>query len=38
MEMPLFLEPGGHVPFDVESTYQSAWQAVPWRWRSVIEG
>jgi hypothetical protein len=37
-EMPLFLQPGGHVPVALEATYQSAWQAVPRRWRSVIEG
>ena len=37
-EMPLFLRAGGHVPVDLESTYQSAWEAVPRRWRSVIEG
>lgn len=36
-EMPLFLRAGGHVPVDLESTYQSAWEAVPQRWRSVIE-
>jgi hypothetical protein len=38
LEMPLFLKPGGHVPVDLESTYESAWEAVPRRWRSVIEG
>jgi hypothetical protein len=37
-EMPLFLKAGGHVPVAVESTYESAWEAVPRRWRSVIEG
>ncbi|HKI17755.1 MAG TPA: DUF4058 family protein [Isosphaeraceae bacterium] len=37
-EMPLFLKAGGHVPVALESTYQSAWEAVPRRWRSVIEG
>jgi hypothetical protein len=36
-EMPLFIKAGGHVPVDLESTYQSAWGAVPRRWRSVIE-
>jgi Protein of unknown function (DUF4058) len=36
-EMPLFLKAGGHVPVALESTYQSAWEAVPRRWRSVIE-
>jgi hypothetical protein len=37
-EMPLFLWAGGHVPVALEETYQSAWEAVPRRWRSVIEG
>ena len=37
-EMPLFLKAGGHVPVDLDSTYETAWQAVPLRWRSVIEG
>src|SRR5262245_48989238 len=37
-EMPLFLKPGGHVSVALESTYQSAWEAVPRRWRTVIEG
>jgi hypothetical protein len=37
IEMPLFLEPGGHVPAQLQATYESAWQAVPRRWRSVIE-
>lgn len=36
-EMPLFLRPGGHVPLALEATYQSAWIAVPRRWRTVIE-
>jgi hypothetical protein len=38
VEMPLFLKPGGHVPVDLEATYLAAWDAVPWRWRAVIEG
>jgi hypothetical protein len=38
IEMPLFLKPGGHVSVALELTYQSAWEAVPGRWRSVIEG
>ncbi len=38
LEMPLFLRAGGHVPVALESTYQSAFEAVPRRWRSVIEG
>ncbi len=36
-EMPLFLKRGGHVPLDLEATYRSAWEAVPRRWREVIE-
>ncbi len=36
-EMPLFLRAGGHVPVALEATYQSAWEAVPRRWRTVIE-
>jgi hypothetical protein len=36
-EMPLFLKPGGHIPVAMESTYMSAWDAVPLRWRTVIE-
>jgi hypothetical protein len=36
-DMPLFLEPGGHVLVPLEATYQAAWQAVPRRWRSVLE-
>jgi len=38
LEMPLFLKAGGHVPVALESTYQSAWEAVPRRWRLLIEG
>lgn len=37
MEMPLFLRAGAHVPVDLEATYRTAWEAVPRRWRSVIE-
>jgi hypothetical protein len=36
-DMPLFLAPGAHVPLPLESTYQSAWNAVPRRWRSILE-
>ncbi len=36
-EMPIFLKAGAHVPVDLESTYKTAWDAVPRRWRSVIE-
>jgi hypothetical protein len=37
-EMPLFLDPGHYVYVPLEKTYESAWQAMPQRWRSVIEG
>jgi hypothetical protein len=36
-DMPLFLEPGGHVAVPLEETYLSAWEAVPRRWQRVIE-
>jgi hypothetical protein len=36
-EMPLFLEPGGCVEVPLEASYQSAWEAVPRRWKNVIE-
>ncbi|HWG43975.1 MAG TPA: DUF4058 family protein [Gemmataceae bacterium] len=36
-DMPLFLMPGGHVPVPLEATYQSAFAAVPRRWRRVLE-
>ena len=36
-DMPLFLEPGGHVPIPLESTYQTAFAAMPRRWQSVLE-
>jgi len=35
-DMPLFLEPGAHVPVPLEETYQRAWDAVPRRWRQVL--
>lgn len=34
--MPLFLEPGAHVPVPLEATYRAAWDTVPERWRRVI--
>ncbi len=37
-DMPLFLEPGGHVLVPLDSTYQTAWNAVPRRWQRVLEG
>lgn len=35
--MPLFLVPCGHVVVPLEATYQDAWEAVPRRWRRVLE-
>jgi len=37
-DMPPFLEPGGCVELTLEATYQTAWEAVPRRWKSVIQG
>ena len=37
-DLPLFLEPGAHVPVPLEATYQAAFAAVPKRWRDVVEG
>jgi hypothetical protein len=36
-EMPLFLTPNRYVPVPLESTYQAAFEAVPRRWREVLE-
>lgn len=36
-EMPLFLEPNGCVPVPLEATYQTAFSAMPRRWRAVLE-
>jgi hypothetical protein len=36
-EMPLFISPGRYVSVALESTYQSAWESVPRRWRTVID-
>jgi hypothetical protein len=36
--MPLFLEPGAHVVVPLETTYATAFSAVPLRWRRVLEG
>jgi hypothetical protein len=36
-EMPLFLVPDGQVPVPLEATYQTAFAAVPRRWRRVLE-
>jgi hypothetical protein len=35
--MPLFLEPGAHMLVPLEETYESAFAAVPRRWKSVLE-
>jgi hypothetical protein len=37
-DMPLFLRPHAHVPVPLEKTYCSAVDAVPKRWRGVLEG
>lgn len=36
-DIPLFLEPGGHVLVPLESTYQTAFAGMPRRWRTVLE-
>jgi len=36
-EMPLFLEPNGCVMVPLEATYQTAFAAMPRRWRVVLE-
>ncbi|MBY0515075.1 MAG: DUF4058 family protein [Gemmataceae bacterium] len=36
-DMPLFLVPGGHILLPLEKTYQTAWEGVPARWRTVME-
>lgn len=36
-EMPLFLEPGAHVRLPLEVVYQRAFDALPRRWRTVLE-
>ena len=36
-DMPLFLEPDGHVLVPLEATYQTAFTALPRRWRTVLE-
>jgi len=37
-DMPLFLEPGGCIQVALETTYQTAWDDVPRRWKRVIKG
>jgi hypothetical protein len=36
-EMPLFLTPERYVPVPLDTSYQSAWEAVPASWRNVLE-
>jgi hypothetical protein len=36
-DMPLYLEPGKYVLVPLEATYEAAWNAVPRRWRHVLE-
>ncbi|MFO0965848.1 MAG: DUF4058 family protein [Gemmataceae bacterium] len=36
-EMPLFLTSTGHMPLPLERTYQTAYAAVPRRWRDVLQ-
>jgi hypothetical protein len=36
-DMPLFLEPEVYVPVPLDATYRSAFEAVPKRWRDVLE-
>jgi hypothetical protein len=38
IDMPLFLDREHYVPVPLESTYQSAWEAVPAVWRAVVSG
>ena len=35
-DMPVFLYPGMYIDVPLETTYQSAWEAVPQRWQKVI--
>ncbi len=37
-DMPLFLEPDGCVQVPLEATYQTAFEAMPRRWREVLDG
>ena len=36
-DMPLFLQPNGCVYVPLEDSYRSAWEAVPRRWKGVLE-
>jgi hypothetical protein len=38
IDMPLFLDPGHYVNVPLEATYMAAYEGVPRRWKSVIEG
>jgi hypothetical protein len=37
-EMPLFLEPGVHVPTPLDATYQTTWNAFPAALKGLLEG
>lgn len=37
VDMPLYLEPGGYVNVPLQDTYTRAFEALPRRWRSVVE-
>jgi hypothetical protein len=37
IDMPLFLDPGRYVALPLEETYRAAFEAVPRRWRTVLE-
>lgn len=36
-DMPLFLEPGGHILVPLEATYAEAFASVPLRWQRVLD-
>ena len=36
IDMPIYLYPGMYINIALESTYMTAWEAVPRRWRDVI--
>jgi hypothetical protein len=37
IDMPLYLEPGRYVALPLEETHETAFHAVPRRWRRVLE-
>jgi hypothetical protein len=37
-DMPLFLEPGLHVPVALEATYQATWSVFPEELRELLTG